>query len=63
MIDGLYLKSLISTLVVYFLLVGALATFVFFTGAAGVFLIFLIIVLLVCYFYGCFRSIDFRKKG
>jgi hypothetical protein len=63
MIDGLYLKSLIYTLLTYLVLVGAMTTFVFITGVAGVSLIFLIIILLLCYFYGCFRFVHFRKKG
>ena len=63
MIDGLYMKSLFSTLVVYLVFVGLLVIFVSVTGIYGVFLIFLIIVLLICYFYGCFGRIYFRNKG
>ncbi len=63
MIDGLYLKSLLLTLAVYLVLVGGLVVFVVVTGLGGVFTIFAVIVLLVCYFYGCFGRIDFTKKG
>ena len=63
MIDGLYMKSLFSTLIVYLVFVGLLVTFAAITGIYGVFLIFLVIVLLICYFYGCFGHIYFRKKG
>jgi len=63
MIDGLYLKSLIYTFVIYLVLVGSLAAFVFIAGIIGVSLIFLIIVLLLCYFYGCFSLIHVKKKG
>lgn len=63
MIDGLYLKSLFSTLIVYSVIVGSLVIFAAVTGAYGVFLIFLVIVLLICYFYGGFRRIHFIRKG
>jgi hypothetical protein len=63
MIDGLYLKSLFCTFIVYLLVVGMLAGFVLITGIAGVFTLFGFIVLLVCYFYGYFSRNIFRKKG
>jgi apolipoprotein N-acyltransferase len=63
MIDGRYMKSLISTIVAYAVIVGALAAFVYATGVAGVSLILVIIILLLCYFYGCFSLTDSRKKG
>jgi len=63
MIDRLYFKSLLITVVVYMAIVGGLAAFVIFTGIAGFFLIVGVIVILVCYFYGCFGRNDLRKKG
>ncbi|MGO9614603.1 MAG: hypothetical protein ACLPX5_16430 [Dissulfurispiraceae bacterium] len=63
MIDVFYLKSFFLTLTIYLILVGALVAFVVMTGIVGFFLMFLIIVLLVAYFYGWFRRIDFIKKG
>jgi len=53
--DGLYLRSLLATLVVYSAIVVGLVIFVFMTGIAGVFTISGIVILLLCYFYGCFK--------
>ena len=53
--DSLYLRSLLATIFIYLIIVGLLVTFVVETGVAGVFLITIIVVLLVSYFYGCFR--------
>lgn len=59
--DGYFLKSLLATLLVYSAIVGVLVTIVIITGITGVFIIFAIIILLLVYFYGGFRRIDFRR--
>ncbi|RJQ51669.1 MAG: hypothetical protein C4526_09495 [Nitrospiraceae bacterium] len=51
MIDGYFFRSLLGTLIVYFILAGALTAFVVITGIAGFLIIFVIIAVLLTFFY------------
>lgn len=55
--DSYFYKSLAATLIVYTAILSAFVAFVLAAGAAGVFIIAIIVIYFLCYFYGVFGKI------
>ncbi len=60
--DSYFYKSLAATLLVYTAILCVIVAFVLAAGAAGVFIIALIVIYFLCYFYGVFEKINNSEK-
>ena len=63
MIDGYFLKSLLSMIAAYIMLVGGLVCFILITGFWGGFIVIIALVLPVIYFYGERGSSAFKGRN
>ncbi len=55
--DSYFYKSLAATLFIYTAILSAFVGFVLAAGAAGVFIIAIIVIYFLCYFYGVFGKV------